>query len=81
MQITGIPFATSFSGDAFARTDDIPFHLGTGSCPGATGLPCVQEEVEVAVIGGGISGLATAYLLRERRPGLFEPVVRVTRAV
>jgi hypothetical protein len=34
--------------------------------------PAPTEEVEVAVVGGGLSGLATAYLLGHRRPVVFE---------
>ncbi len=67
----GLPFAPWFSGDDF-RGLDIPFHYGTGDCPGDGLPPEPQERVEVAVVGGGLSGLASAYLLREHGPVLFE---------
>lgn len=72
IRIGGMPFAPAFSGDAFPSNDEIPFHFGTGDCPSLGEPPASQEGVEVAVIGGGLSGLTAAYLLREHRPVLFE---------
>lgn len=65
--VDGLPFMEGFTADGFAD-EAIPFH----SVPDLGKLPEPQESVNVAVIGGGISGLATAYLLREQRPVLFE---------
>lgn len=65
IQIAGLPFHPWFTGDDFR--DAIPFHVGDNNT-----LPTPTEEVDVAIVGGGISGLSTAYLLREFSPVLFE---------
>ncbi|MBI1859592.1 MAG: FAD-dependent oxidoreductase [Deltaproteobacteria bacterium] len=41
------------------------------------GIPDPQETVDFAVVGGGMSGLVTAYLLRQHRPILFEQARRL----
>ncbi len=64
--IDGLPFQDWFTGDDF-RNDAIPFHF-----IGGTPQPDPVEHVDVAVVGGGISGLATAYMLRRFRPVVFE---------
>jgi hypothetical protein len=70
VQVDGMPFRTWFTGDSFDNLE-IPFH--TISNPfGGPGPPEPEEKVDVAVVGGGLSGLATAYLLRHRRPVVFE---------
>lgn len=65
--VGGIPFAPQWFGDVFGA-NAIPFH----SCENCSAFPEPSERVEVAVIGGGLSGLATAYLLRDRETVLFE---------
>lgn len=67
--VEGLPFSRWYTGDLF-RNQEIPFH-GSPSCSGGTPPP-PTEEVDIAIVGGGISGLATAYLLRDLRPVLFE---------
>jgi hypothetical protein len=68
--VDGIPFMNWFSGDDF-RNNEIPFHHIPDYFQG--GLPPVpSERVDVAIVGGGLSGLATAYLLRQFRPVVFE---------
>lgn len=69
IEIGGLPFAPWYSGDSF-RNESIPFH-GTPPCFSGR-PPAPQEEVDIAIVGGGISGLASAYLLREHRPVVFE---------
>jgi len=49
----------------------MPFHYPETNFPGGDAPP-PTEEVDVAIVGGGLSGLATAYFLRHRRPVLFE---------
>ncbi|MEZ6015824.1 MAG: NAD(P)-binding protein [Planctomycetota bacterium] len=67
VRVGGLPFAPWFTGDDFPDPESVPFHyLGGGP------LPAPQERVDVAIVGGGLSGLATAYMLRERRPVLFD---------
>ncbi len=66
--VNELPFADWFTGDSYSN-NKIPFHL-TPSLK--DGPPSPTEDVDVAIIGGGISGLATALLLRQYRPVLFE---------
>ena len=65
--IDGLPFEPWFTADDWVDPQTIPFHLSyQGPIPTAT------EEVEVAIVGGGLSGLTTAYLLRRFRPVVFD---------
>ncbi len=67
--IDGFPFKNWFEGDDYE--DDIPFHTQQNNFPSGQ-PPKPSEEIDVVVIGGGISGLATAYELREYNPVVFE---------
>lgn len=68
--VDGLPFSKSFFGDYFPN-DRIPFHYVTNYFP--DGIPPEPtEELNVAVVGGGLSGLATAYFLREHKPCVLE---------
>jgi len=67
VEIGGLPFARWFTGDDFGDPQTIPFHV---SWQGT--VPAPSEDVEVAVVGGGISGLASAFLLRKHRPVIFD---------
>jgi len=68
--IGGMPFAPWFTGDAFPD-GNIPFHSAENEYPRGL-MPRASERVRVAVIGGGLSGLSTAYLLRRFDPVVFE---------
>ena len=65
--VDGIPFANWFFGDDFDN-DHIPFHY----IPDYGQLPDPAEDVDVAIVGGGLSGLTSAYLLRNHDTVLFE---------
>lgn len=68
--VGGLPFSPIWHGDDFPNRR-IPFHSAEANFPdGAPPEP--QEHVDVAIVGGGLSGLACAYFLRDRRPVLFE---------
>ncbi len=62
--IDGIPFAPTFTGDRFFNP-----HPGF---PAIDKSPVPDEETDVVIVGGGMSGIATAYMMREQRPVLLE---------
>ncbi len=65
--VSGLPFEPWFTADDFPDPQSIPFHASwSGTIPPPT------ETVDVAIVGGGISGLASAYFLRKHRPVLFD---------
>lgn len=68
--VDGLPFASWFTGDSFPD-EAIPFHHTYDYFMGA-GPPAPAENVDVAIVGGGLSGLATAYLLAELEPVVLE---------
>ncbi len=70
VEVEGLPFADWFQGDYY-QNKDIPFHW-CPECFDDEDPPAPTEEVDVAIVGGGISGLCTAYMLRRHRPVLFE---------
>jgi hypothetical protein len=65
-----MPFAEWFFGDDFDNKT-IPFHVIQDYFNGGP-PPEPAEEVDVAVVGGGLSGLASAYFLRQHNTVLFE---------
>lgn len=69
--IGGFPIKSWFEGDDFNDGLNIPFHSAENNFPGGQ-PPEPDEVVPVVVVGGGISGLATAYLLRQYNPVVFE---------
>jgi len=65
--IDGLPFADWFTGDNFDN-NQIPFHfIGDYGA-----FPPPQEEVDVAIVGGGISGLSAGLLLKKYKPVIFD---------
>ena len=65
VMVDGIPFAPKFTGDHFFNPHTgLPFLNDTKITP--------DEETDVIVVGGGMSGMATAYMLRDQRPILLE---------
>ncbi|MCW5764741.1 MAG: FAD-dependent oxidoreductase [Phycisphaeraceae bacterium] len=68
--VGGVRFAAEWFGDWFPN-DAIPFHHTENVYPGGE-PPAPTETVNVAIIGGGLSGLASAYLLRDLDPVILE---------
>ncbi|MAF64562.1 MAG: hypothetical protein CMJ84_02730 [Planctomycetes bacterium] len=67
--VDGLPFARGFTGDSF-ENGSIPFHGGPAGCTEPP--PAPTEEVDVAVVGGGLSGLGATYPLRAHEPVVFD---------
>ena len=65
--IDGLPFAPTWLGDSFPG-GGFPFHAPEDPPSWAE----LDEHVDVAIIGGGLSGLATAYNIRDRDWVLFD---------
>jgi hypothetical protein len=71
VRVQGLPFAPGFFGDDFANHNVVPFHHAENEYPGGEPPPS-SEVVDIAIIGGGMTGLASAYFLRDLHPVLFE---------
>lgn len=68
--VDGLPFEPWFTGDDWDN-GSIPFHY-TGDYFNGGPPPEPQEQAKAVVVGGGLSGLSTALLLRRHRPILLE---------
>jgi hypothetical protein len=65
-----------FSGDQYSRPHRILWDKER-FIDSIGGLPKASESTEVTVIGGGVSGLSSAYLLRDKKPILLEQAARM----
>jgi len=65
----------SFSGDEPDRTHRIFWDKAEFIASGG-GIPEPEEHVPLVIIGGGVSGLTSAYLLRHHRPIILERASR-----
>ncbi|MBP1619733.1 MAG: hypothetical protein H6Q02_500 [Acidobacteria bacterium] len=67
---------TNFSGDAPDRPHRALWDKQAYLAARGGALPEPEERVPLVVIGGGIAGLSSAYLLREHRPVVLEQAPR-----
>ncbi|MBX3040854.1 MAG: FAD-dependent oxidoreductase [Bdellovibrionaceae bacterium] len=66
------PFSsTNFNGDEYTRPHNILWDIA-GYVQSKGGKPAVSEKRDVVIVGGGISGLSSAYFLQGKRPLLLE---------
>ena len=66
--VRGLPFMPWYTGDSFPGLE----HPAMPPDCFVDGILSPSEDVDVVVVGGGISGLCSAYLLREHNPVLIE---------
>ena len=66
-----LPFYSGFTGDAFPQLAHLVLPNKQQYLPGGKPPP-PTEYVDLAVVGGGLAGLTTAYALREHNPVVFE---------
>lgn len=64
-------FSRDFNGDDISKPHDILWNRD-GYIAKKGGIPTVSETVPLVVVGGGVSGLSAAYLLRDLKPVILE---------
>lgn len=69
--VTGDYSNTNFTGDEMTRPHDSFWDL-PGYINRKGGYPARATEVPIVVVGGGMSGLLTTYMLRDLKPTLIE---------
>ncbi len=69
--VGGLPYQRWFSGDDFPADMAMPFHTPENVFPGGH-PPKPTEKVKLCVVGGGMSGLSIAYMLRHHKPVVLE---------
>lgn len=67
---------TDFSGDQPSRAHEILW-AKEAALKARAPLPEISERHELVIVGGGLSGLTCAYLLREHRPVVLEQAARM----
>jgi hypothetical protein len=71
-----VPVARAFRGDQPARKHEVLWNKAS-FVESSGGLPRPSESVPLVIVGGGVSGLSTAYLLRDFKPILLEQAPRL----
>lgn len=69
--VTGEYSNPNFTGDEMTRPHDSFWDL-PGYIKRKGGYPAQATELDIAIVGGGMSGLLTAYMLRDKKPLLLE---------
>ena len=64
-----------FTGDDFARPHQILWNKQS-YIESIGGLPTPKRKAELVIVGGGLSGLMTAYILRDKKPVILEQAKR-----
>ncbi len=71
VMVNGFPFEPWFTGDAFREAGHTHLAIPPFQSPPGN-LPDPDQFTTIAVVGGGLSGLTSAYLLRDLHPVLMD---------